>query len=220
MPPRGGRIAAAQRRFLEFYPGGFRDADYVELERRPKWNAHRRFAAELGRARYADALQAGDHEDIARRVVRIEATTNLLFSFEKIAVRDAVRGPAGAKAFAEGLHDFLYGPGPPPARFTRWRDVVADLPRTRTRVLTWPVLTTFAFLARPRVHLMLKPLVTKRAAMAYGYDLRYQPNPRWTTYADVLAFARRLRDDLAEWHPRDMIDLQSFIWVLGSAEYD
>lgn len=64
--------------------------------------------------------------------VAIESRTNLLFSFEKMALRDAVRSPAGAR---------------------------------------------------------------------------------------VLAFARRVRRDLSNLRPRDMIDLQSFIWVQGSDEY-
>jgi hypothetical protein len=33
----------------------------------------------------------------------------LLFSFEKMALRDAVRSDAGPKRFAEGLFEFLYG---------------------------------------------------------------------------------------------------------------
>jgi hypothetical protein len=217
---RSAPAVAAQRRFRDFYPDGFRDADYIELERRPKWDAHRRFAAELGRGTYEELLRAGEYDDIARRAVRIEASTNLLFSFEKIAIRDAIRTDDGAKLFAEGLHDFLWGPGPPERRFERWRDSVADLPRVQTRVLTWPVLTVFGFVARPRVHLMLKPLVTRRAAAAYGYDLRYRARPSWSTYRRHLGFARRLREDLADWRPRDLIDIQSFIWVLGSAEYD
>lgn len=217
---RSRHLARAERRFRDFYPDGFRDPDYVEAERRPKWDAHRRFAAELGRAEYRALLDAGAHDEIARRAVRIEATTNLLFSFEKIAIRDAVRQPAGAKVFAEGLFDFLHGPGPPAARFDRWRDAVADLPRTKTRVLTWPVLTVFGFLARPRVHLILKPIVTQRAAVAYGYDFRYRANPRWSTYESLLEFASVLRRDLAGWRPRDLIDIQSFVWVLGSSEYD
>jgi hypothetical protein len=220
MARRRDRILAAQHRFRAFYPDGFRDADYVALERRYKWDAHRRFATELGRAEYAAQLDAGAYEEIARDVVRIEATTNLLFSFEKIAVRDAIRHPAGAKLFAEGLYDFLWGPGPPAARFDRWQRAVSELPRAQTRVLTWPVLTAFAFIARPRVHIILKPLVTRRAAAAYGYDLRYRPTPGWSTYSSVLGFARQVRADLAEWRPRDLIDIQSFIWVLGSAEYD
>jgi len=43
--------------------------------------------------------------------VRIEARANLIFSFEKMALRDAVKSAVGAKRFATGLYEFLYGPG-------------------------------------------------------------------------------------------------------------
>jgi hypothetical protein len=32
-------------------------------------------------------------------------------------------------------------------------------------------------------------------------------------------FAKTIRHDLADLRPRDMIDIQSFIWVLGSDEH-
>jgi hypothetical protein len=35
----------------------------------------------------------------------------------------------------------------------------------------------------------------------------------------VLEFARAVRHDLRDLRPRDMIDVQSFLWVLGSDEY-
>jgi len=214
------QVAAAKQRFRDFYPDGFFDPDYLALERQYKWDAHRRWARELGRGAFEARLQASDHDGIANDAIRIEATTNLLFSFEKIAIRDAVRSPVGAKTFADGLFDWLYGPGPPSTRFALWRTAVSELPRRGTRVLTWPVLTSFGFLARPKVHMMLKPIVTRRAATAYGFDLQYRSTPQWHTYENLLAFARILRVDLADWRPRDMIDLQSFIWVLGSSEYD
>lgn len=211
---------AGRRRFTEFYPDGFRDSEYLALEREYKWEAHQRWEATLGRAAFAERLQAGDQEEIARDATRIESRTNLLFSFEKLALRDAVRSPGGAKEFAEGLYDWIYGRGRMPGRFDRWRDVVADLPRRQTRVLTWPILTTFGFIARPQVHLMLKPMVTRRAAREYGVDFEYSSQPRWKTYESLLRFAATVRTDLEDWKPRDMIDIQSFIWVLGSAEYD
>ncbi len=33
-------------------------------------------------------------------------------------------------------------------------------------------------------------------------------------------FAAALRRDLGDLHPKDMIDIQSFIWVQGSDEYE
>ena len=152
--------------------------------------------------------------------MRIESRTNLLFSFEKMALRDAVSTSVGAKAFSSGLYDWLYGPGAERVRFERWCEVVAELPRQPTRVATWPVVTVFGFLARPKVHVFLKPNVTKIAAHELGYDFAYRSRPQWETYSGLLGFAGALRTALAGMKPRDMIDIQSFIWVQGSSEYD
>jgi hypothetical protein len=86
-------------------------------------------------------------------------------------------------------------------------------------VLTWPVLTVFPFIAQPATHVFLKPTVTRVAAHAYGAAFDYRSRPEWATYASLLAFADRVRRDLRDLRPRDMIDIQSFIWVQGSDEY-
>jgi hypothetical protein len=210
----------ARRKFLRFYPGGFTDPDYLELERGYKWAAHRRWDAALGRSEFGSLLRARRYADIATHAVTIESRTNLLFSFEKMALRDAVRAPEGGELFATGLYDWLYGAGSDPIRFDRWRDAVASLPRRQTRVLTWPLLTVFGFLALPSQHMFLKPRVTRTAAAAYGVDFAYASRPNWEAYASLLAFARRVRQDTGDLRPRDMIDLQSFIWVQGSDEYE
>lgn len=98
--------------------------------------------------------------------------------------------------------------------------VVAGLPRRQTRVLTWPLVTVFGFLALPDVHFFLKPMVTRAAAREYGFDFRYQSRPIWDTYSQLLDFARFIRGDLRNMKPRDMIDIQSFLWVQGSDEYE
>jgi hypothetical protein len=86
-------------------------------------------------------------------------------------------------------------------------------------VLTWPVLTVFPFIARPDQHIFLKPTVTRVAARKYGFDFIYHSRPTWETYASVLSFAENRQTRRARPAPRDMIDLQSFIWVQGSDEY-
>jgi hypothetical protein len=225
--PRGGDALAltgparCRRKFLGAFPGGFRDPTYLDWERDYKVQVHGEWRRALGPARFRALLDAGDHAEIASRALRVEQRSrhSMLFSFEKMALRDAVRPPAGARAFAEGLYAFLHGPGSPRARFEAWRDAVEGLPRRQTRVLTWPVVTVFGFIAQPKRHVFLKPNVTRAAARAYGYDFRYRPRPEWETYASLLGFAATLRRDLADLKPRDMIDLQSFIWVQGSDEY-
>lgn len=209
-----------RRKFLRFFPGGFADETYIDWERDYKWAAHLRWREQLGRDELARLIAAGEFAEVARRAVRIESATNLLFSFEKMALRDAVRPPAGARAFAEGMHDFLHGPGTPAARFERWTATVAALPRKQTRVLTWPLATVFGFIAQPRRHFFLKPRVTQLAFAEYGLDFQYQSRPTPESYAHLLALARTVARDVADLGPRDMIDVQSFLWVQGSDEYE
>jgi hypothetical protein len=164
-------------------------------------------------------LRRRQYADVAAHAVRIESRTNLLFSFEKIALRDAVRTADGARTFAEGLYELLHGSGDLEHRFADWLTILAALPRRQTRVVTWPIATVFAFIAQPKVHVFLKPNVTRHAAARYGFDFAYRSQPSFATYASLLEFADRVRRDLRDLRPRDQIDAQSFIWVQGSDEY-
>jgi hypothetical protein len=192
----------------------------MDWERGYKEAAHRAWSESLDRRTFRSLLSSRRYGEVASRAVRIESRTNLLFSFEKMALRDAVRLEAGAKTFAVSLFDLLHGGGKVEARFDRWCASLATLPRRQTRVLTWPLATVFPFLAQPDVHVFLKPRVTREAARQYDYDFEYRPRPAWPTYAGLLEFAARVRRDLRDMSPRDMIDIQSFLWVQGSDEYE
>jgi hypothetical protein len=214
--------ARSRRKFELFYPDGFADETYLVAERSFKERAHLEWQAELGAGPFRKLLARGEFRQIADTAVRIEARTNLLFSFEKMALRDAVRSPAGARLFAHELYAFLYGRGSPQRKFEDWLQAVADLPQRQARVLTWPMVTVFGFIARPERHLFLKPRVTRKAAAAYGYDFDYKPQPSWAVYERLMTFAAIIRRDLDRkpgFKARDMIDVQSFIWVQGSEEY-
>lgn len=211
--------ARCRRKFLRYFKRGFQDETYFEWERNYKELAHAQWLEALAPPDYKALLGAGKYAEIAGHAVRIESRTNLLYSFEKMALRDAVKSPVGAKLFASSLYDFLQGRGTDQARFETWCEAVARLPRRQTRVLTWPLVTVWGFIALPTRHIFLKPMVTRRAAEAYDYDFAYQSKPAWPVYRNLLAFAETIRGDQSDLQPRDFIDLQSFIWVQGSDEY-
>ena len=217
---RSTQAMRCRRKFLRFFPRGFADEKYIDWERGYKWTAHERWAERLAPDAYRALLERGRYSEITEHAVRVESRTNLLFSFEKMALRDAVKSPVGARRFAEGLYAFLYGAGDDEDRFEQWCETVAQLPRRQTRVLTWPLLTVFGFIALPERHIFLKPNVTRLAAREYGYEFDYKSRPNWDTYASLLRFAETVRRDNRDLKPRDMIDLQSFIWVQGSDEYE
>ncbi len=216
------RPATCRRKFLKFFPGGFRDETYLDWERDYKWATHKRWLAALGEEELGRLLEAEEHCAIAARAVHVEQQSrhSMVFSFEKMALRDAVRSVAGAEQFSRCLFDYLHGAGSKEDRFTAWVEAVDSLPRKQSRVLTWPVVSVFGFIAKPRVHIFLKPTVTRLAAEAYGFDFAYESRPNWETYRSLLSFARQVRADTQDLGPRDMIDIQSFLWVLGSSEYD
>lgn len=212
-------VVRCREKILRFFPNGFEDEKYVAWERGYKWQAHEKWNAQLNRAEYQSLLEKREFSEIASRAVKIESPTNLIFSFEKLALRDAVRSTEGAQIFAESLYDFLHGAGKPKQKFERWLEAVGRLPKKQSRVLTHPIVTVFGFIAQPKKHIFLKPKVTQAAARAYGFDFQYQSKLSWETYASLLEFAETIKRDLADLKPRDMIDVQSFIWVLGSDEY-
>ena len=220
MPRVSPQALRCRKKFLRFFKGGFFDETYIDWERGYKWSAHEQWQKALDPTRFRALLAAEKYGEAAMRAIRIESRTNLLFSFEKMALRDAVKSPAGARAFGDGLYAFLYGAGEPQRKFEKWCETVGGLPRRQTRVLTWPLVTVFGFIAQPDRHVFLKPNVTRIAAREYGFDFRYMSRPSWDTYQILLDFAAVVRRDVADLKPRDMIDIQSFIWVQGSDEYE
>ena len=98
-----------RKKFLRVFPKGFYDPKYIDWERGYKWEAHERWQATLGRDTLRGLIKNGEAGEAARRAVNIESKTNLLFSFEKMALRDAIKSAAGGRAFAEGLYEFLHG---------------------------------------------------------------------------------------------------------------
>lgn len=210
---------SCRKKFLYYFKKGFGDQTYLDWERDYKWQAHLAWEEQLNKDAYKNLLIKRSYEEIANRAVRIESRTNLLFSFEKMALRDAVKPATGAKAFAQGLFNYIYGEDTLQTRFEEFTEVLAALPRRQTRVLTWPLQTVFGFIGNPDEHIFLKPRVTKIAAEKYGFDFHYSSRPNWETYLNLLAFAEEIGADQADLKPRDLIDMQSFMWVLGSDEY-
>lgn len=217
--PAPGQARKCLKKFLYYFRNGYADAKYNAWEREYKWNAHLAFKEELNRKDFKRLLDTKEYRAVAAIAVRIESRTNLLFSFEKMALRDAVKTDEGARLFATGLFNYVYGSSSLKQRFEKFVEVIGELPRKQTRVLTWPLVTVFGFLANPKEHIFLKPRVMQKAAAAYGFNFKYRSKPNWETYNSLLSFAGQIKKDTESYRPKDYIDLQSFIWVMGSDEY-
>jgi hypothetical protein len=67
--------------------------------------------------------------------------------------------------------------------------------------------------------MFVKPAVTNGAANSNRSELNYSPQLNWLTYKQLLAFSAMLLPRLRERGARDLMDVQSFIWVSWSDSY-
>jgi hypothetical protein len=95
------------------FSAGFRDKTYIDWERDYKWEVHQRWEEVLNRGEFRRLLDRREYAEIAARAVRTEQRSrhSMIFSFEKMALADALKPVSGAKAFATGLYEFLHGSG-------------------------------------------------------------------------------------------------------------
>jgi hypothetical protein len=128
-------------------------------------------------------------------------------------LKDGLKVEGANRKFAISLNDLLYGADTFEQRFDRFADTLFQMGASK-----WTIATYFPFLAFPGEHMFMKPVVTQKAAEACDFELNYRSELNWLTYSSLLRFASSLRDVVAKLEPRDMIDLQSFIWVIGLPE--
>lgn len=206
----------AVRQFLERFPEGFAGQAFVKEERDYKWEAHQAFERELGGGKLGQLLSAGKAEDVVQHALHAEQGTNLLSVFEKARLSRALRADSeyAGRVFL-ALADVLAQEVPEEKSFVRYLELLQAMPEKAQgqRQITWPIATILPYLASPERHLFLKPRATQAAAERLGFDLQYQTAPNWNTYQRALTLAADLKAALAEHGCRDLIDVQSFMWV-------
>ena len=154
---------------------------------------------------------------VAARAVRIESRTHLLFSFEKMALRDAVKSTAGRGFLVRVFMTFYMRRRP--GREIRSLVSGGGFPSSEANAVLTCSHHRVWFIAQPQTH-SFSNLMSPAGRAEYGYALQYASRPSWEIYSALLKFAATVRRDLRDLRPRDMIDLQSFIWVQGSDEYE
>lgn len=193
----------ARARFLHFFPEGFAGSGYAEWERNYKVAAQNRLNE---MAPFADAAIGSG---FGEAVLSVFQATNLLSMYEKARLSGTLRG-ASADTFVRAAARFAQGEGEPALLDMRRILQAEDNAK-------WTVVTYLPFLWRSDAHMFLKPEVTKDFARRVGHRFAddYDARVHITVYGSLLDLVRETKNKLADLHPRDGIDVQSFIWVVG-----
>lgn len=212
--------ADAAARFLEVFPKGFADPGYaVEAAGKParaaRWRrAHELWATTLGGGEGERLLAADDVAALVERAVRIEKTVRPLHKdAEKTVFDDALKDPAAARGYFAALFALLAAPAPEAERFEALAAAVSALGGP-TPESGWPLVTLFPFLARPDLHMLLRPRFACEAGHRLGLELSYEAKPNWVTYSALLRSSELLLEKLAPLGARDHVDVEAFLQVV------
>jgi hypothetical protein len=196
----------AKARFLRIFPGGLSDKTYLDSERAYKLQAKEKLDQILP---LENALTSSGLGEEALSVFR---ATNLLSPFEKTRLQAALRGP-NADQFIRGAAKFTLGDT---------KTGISEMSQALKPddVAKWTVITYLPFLWQPTSHMFLKPEVTKNFAERVGHNLinDYSPELDPSVYSSLLSLTNDTGQQISSLEPRDNIDIQSFIYVVG--EYD
>lgn len=193
----------ARERFRTFFPDGFHSEHFDAMERRYKLAAKAKLDASI------PLDEAASGSDYGPAALSAFQATNLLSPFEKTRLQALLRSPEG-DAFVQAAARFASG------------EIEGGL-QDMERLLRphdnakWTVVTYLPFLWRPDIHMFLKPTVTQDYATRVGHPFAhaYAPALDASVYESLRDLAEETRAALADLHPRDAIDLQSFIWIIG-----
>lgn len=194
----------AVQRLLHIFRDGLQGDAYMRWERAYKVEAKARLDADLPLER-ARRATAGD----AEAALRAYRKTNLLSPFEKTRVTEMLRGPHGGD-FIRAAAEFADG---------NLAGGLSDMERMLRAhgQPSWPVVTYLPFLWAPESHMILKPEVTIDFARRVGHRFAtdYDSGLKADVYRSLLDLVAETDREIAELRPRDRIDTQSFIWIIG-----
>lgn len=197
--------------FRRVFPEGFGSRFYEYYE------GYKRGAATFMRTEFAQnlltsELNAGRHDAVAARARRAFSKSNLTSPYEQMALGSALKDGKNLPTFARGLYELLYG------EFDVGLQRLVALLKPYNAA-KWPILTYWPFFRFPDRHAFLKPEIVKTCAYRLGRELDYDPTPNPQSYRSFMEFVEYLRDGLEVLQPRDNIDLQTFMYVVGTEGY-
>lgn len=199
--------------FLEQFPGGFYGERFKE-ERDYKDKAHLLAIELLGEDVFSSLLEKNEYQEIVKRSLKIVNATNLIFPNEKMALKDGLQESEAQENFSKTLNTLLYGNGDLKERFEEFSNLLGNIDAAK-----WTTVSYFLFILLPKQYMFVKPTITQYSSELCGYEINYKPQLNWLTYKSVLSFSDYLFSELSELKPRDMIDVQSFMWCIAPNTY-
>jgi hypothetical protein len=198
------------------YLGGFDEKNVPFGERRYKERAAalvKTLFADGQLRRLVDNKQTQELKDKTNEI--LQKQHNLLFRTELISLNEFLgkSEPEQLLAYFDALAKVLDDPEVSQGNMQPYFEAVNHCPTPG--FAKWPNATLLPFLARSDKHFFLKPNLAKQTAVMMNMELNYEVKPNWKTYSSLLGVAQAAFERLKPLGARDLMDVQSFFWVVN-----
>ena len=158
-------------------------------------------------------IDAEEYGEVIARLIEVGTDNNLLWNNQpqrgdlQLLHHDGLDRPA----FCQAFFDLLYGSGATPVRLDQYVDWVSS--QGLDSMNRWTLPTYFLFFLDHGNEIFVRPTSTRNFLKLGGWDIQFGTKPTGDDYARIRDAYRQLREELAAFGPRHMIDLHSFGWV-------
>ena len=199
--------------FCRTYPRRFEDEKLIDMELDYKRSASTLYSRTLGGGKAEKLVQSGKLSTLAEHLDDISHATNIPSRFEIMAMHDGFKDLNAVANLTSALLAFVKAP-----TATTFEELIdrfsrLPVPEGGSRVLTWPNVTIFPFLADPTQFMVMKPGASKLIARRMDFELLYSSTPSWHCYEALLSLSKALLEHLKPLGAKDYVDVQSFMWV-------
>jgi len=189
----------------------FKGERYLLTERNYKLALHEKALSYFNQKGFHQLLEDNNYTELTERLKKFfVAQVNLLSHFEHVKLKDTLlESETNQKVFFEALYSLLYDDDFSES-FRNWIIVLSELGHAK-----WTLATIFLYAIYPERYMFVKPETTKVAAEISNFFINYESKPTLDTYKRILSFSSYLRVKIDELKPKDMIDVQSFMWCMN-----
>jgi len=160
-------------------------------------------------------LEGGAYQSFITRFRTIGTDSHLFFDSvpSKSELLILTEPPGDQRALCAQLFDLVWGPDDGASRLGRW---IAYVHREGLQQ-NWPFPTCYLWICNPDEEMFIRPqpygLLAKHLSLPWSFSGGLSAG----TYAAVRAWSLELRDAMESYGAKDLVDIQSVMWVAGNA---
>jgi len=182
------RLKAAEKHFMQLYPGGFAHPEMVKIGKKHNVPKMTEFCQQS-----FSKKACKNTKETCENMVKAVSRSSMVSMFEKPKFRDFVKGlDLSEKEFlVKALVNFLHG------KQQLGFEAFVDLLRTQ-KLAKWSLITIIPAYFNPTQEVFIKPTTTKNAIQFFDIkDLVYKPAPTWEFYYGYRKLINQIKQKVA-----------------------